>query len=474
MPPPRVLIPLIVACALFMENLDSTVLSTSLPAIARELNQDPITLKLAVTSYLLSLAVFIPASGWLADRYGARLIFRLAIAIFTLGSIGCGLSNSIEGLVAGRIVQGMGGAMMVPVGRLVVLRTIPKSELVGSMAWLTVPALIGPIMGPLAGGFITTYFSWRWIFWINVPIGVIGIYLATRFIPDIRAEAPGRFDTAGFFLSGIGLASLVIGSTSLGLGFWPLEVNAALLAIGVASLLLFLRHARHVPRPILDLTLLRIKTFRSSMVGGSLFRIGIGATPFLLPLLFQFGFGLNAFQSGSLTFASGIGAIAMKFIALPVVRRFGFRRVLMVNAVISSLLLAAPASFSAQTPAAIIIVVVLISGFFRSLQFTAINAIAYADVDHRQMSSATSLSSVVQQLSISAGVSIGALALETTRALKGDTMLLAADFIPAFLAIGGAAMLSFVVFARLGENAGHELSGRERARPDPITVSRER
>jgi EmrB/QacA subfamily drug resistance transporter len=472
--PPRILVPLIVACALFMENLDSTVLATSLPAIARDLGEDPIALKLAVTSYLLSLAVFIPASGWVADRFGARIVFRLAIAVFTLGSITCGLSGSMGGLVLGRIIQGMGGAMMVPVGRLVILRTVPKSELVGSLAWLTIPALMGPILGPLVGGFITTNFSWRWIFWINVPIGVIGIALAARFIPDLRAEEVDRFDTSGFLLSGVGLASLVIGSTSLGLGFWPVYINMALLVVGVAALVFYVRHAGRVTNPILDLALLKIPTFRASIIGGSLFRIGIGATPFLLPLLLQFGFGLTAFQSGALTFAGGIGALAMKIAATPIVRRFGFRRVLLVNAFIAAGFIATPALFTPSTPGGLIVAVMLVGGFFRSLQFTAINAIAYADIDQPMMSRATGFTSVVQQLSLSLGVSVGALTLEATRHLKGDPQLVAADFTPAFLVVGGAALFALAAFVRLPANAGDELSGRGRARPDPVTVARER
>lgn len=472
--PPHVLVPLIIACALFMENIDSTVLATSLPAIAIDLNEDPIALKLAVTSYLLSLAVFIPASGWLADRFGARTIFRLAIAIFTMGSIWCGLSGSMESLVLGRIIQGVGGAMMVPVGRLVILRTVPKSELVGSLAWLTIPALIGPILGPPLGGFITTYSSWRWIFWINVPIGVLGIYLATRFVPDIRADDPGRFDTTGFTLSGLGLASLVIGSTSLGLGFWPAGVNAALLVVGIAALVSYVRHSGRVAAPILDLSLLKIPTFRASLLGGSLFRVGIGATPFLLPLFLQFGFGMTAFQSGSLTFAGGIGAITMKVLAVRVFRTFGFRRVLVLNAFVAAAFIGVPAAFTVHTPGALIVAIMLVGGFFRSLQFTAINAIAYADIEQHQMSRATSFTSVVQQVSLSVGVSAGALVLEATRHLKGDAGFTPEDFVPAFLAVSGAAMLSAFIFMRLKEDAGDEMSGRGQARPDPVTIARER
>src|SRR5246127_2179182 len=240
--PLRVLVPLIVACALFMENLDATVLSTALPAIARDLHEDPIQLKLALTSYLLTLAVFIPASGWLADRFGARLIFRLAIIIFAVGSACCGFANSTEVLVAARALQGIGGAMMVPVGRLVILRTVPRSEIVGALAWLTIPALVGPVLGPPVGGFITTYFSWRWIFWINLPIAALGLILATLFIPDIQAENSQRFDFVGFVLSGMALSTLVAGSSAADTPFIPLHITIVLFTVGIICSVLYYFH----------------------------------------------------------------------------------------------------------------------------------------------------------------------------------------------------------------------------------------
>ena len=333
--PDRILLPLIVACALFMENLDSTVLSTALPAIARDFGASPIHLKLALTSYLLALAVFIPASGWMADRFGARAIFRIAIAVFTLGSIACGLSSSIPEIVAARVVQGIGGSMMMPVGRLVILRSIPKHELVGSLAWLTVPALLGPVLGPTVGGFITTYFEWRWIFWINVPVGILGLVLATLYLPDIRGEERPRFDGLGFLLTAFGLALFMTGSTTLGLGLMPAPYVAAILGTGAVLLVIYIVRSRRMASPIIDLSLLRIPTMGASLLGTLLFRIGVGATPFLLPLMLQVGFGMTPFQSGMITFASAIGAIAMKFAAPPILRRFGFRRVLIANALIA-------------------------------------------------------------------------------------------------------------------------------------------
>jgi EmrB/QacA subfamily drug resistance transporter len=472
--PNRILVPLIVACALFMENLDSTVLSTSLPAIAADFGVSPIHLKLALTSYLIALAIFIPASGWLADRFGARLIFRAAIATFTAGSILCAVSNSIGAIVVARIIQGAGGAMMVPVGRLVILRTVSKAELVGSLAWLTVPALIGPVLGPPVGGFITTYFSWPWIFWINVPVGILGFVLASLFIPDVRGEERAPFDWLGFLLSGVGLAMLMTGSTTLGLGLLPPITVTMLLAIGAALVAAYVAHSlRAKGQPIIDLSLLRIPTFRYSLTSGLLFRIGIGATPFLLPLLLQVGFGMTPFESGLITFASAIGAIAMKFVAPPVLRRFGFRRVSMWNTVITAVFVALPGFFTPMTPAWLMTSLLLVSGFFRSLQFTTINALAFADVPPQRLSRATTLTSVAQQLSLSLGISIGAIALEVVSIASGGAIT-AATFWPAFLLVALFAFLAIVPLSRLSEDAGDELSGRQSAVPDPVTVMRER
>ncbi|WP_026362934.1 MFS transporter [Methylopila sp. M107] len=472
--PSRILVPLIVACALFMENLDSTVLATSLPAIARELNEDPIDLKLALTSYLLSLAIFIPVSGWLADRLGARLVFRAAIAVFALGSALAGFSSSMPEIVGSRIVQGVGGAMMVPVGRLVILRTVPKSELVGSLAWLTIPALIGPVLGPPIGGFITTYFSWRWIFWINLPIAALGLVLASLYIPDLREEQRTPFDTAGFALSAFGLAAMVSGSTALGLDALPHWIAVTMLVAGGVALWAYARHAAKIEHPILDLKLFGISSFRAAILGGSLFRIGIGAAPFLLPLMLQIGFGLNAFQSGLLTFASALGALVMKFTAKPILQRFGFRTTMVVNALIAAAAMTAPALFTATTPSLVILATLLIGGFFRSLQFTSVNALGYADIDNARMSAATSLASVAQQLSLSIGVSIAALGLESILAWRGATELVAGDFPIAFLGIGLISATSVFFFARLAPEAGEQVSGHVSPRPDPVTDARER
>jgi EmrB/QacA subfamily drug resistance transporter len=458
--PAKRIVPLIVAVALFMENMDSTVIATSLPAIAADIGTSPLALKLAVTSYLLSLAVFIPVSGWTADRFGARTVFRGAIAVFMLGSIGCALSGTLTQFVAARIVEGMGGAMMTPVARLILVRSVDRRELINAMVWVTLPALIGPLIGPALGGFITTYISWHWIFLINIPIGIVGIVLATIFIEDVRAETPDPFDPIGALLAGLGIGGLVFGGSLLGLNFLPAGVVIALIVGGAVATYAYVLHARRTPAPVLDLSLLKIPTMHATIVGGFIYRSGIGAMPFLLPLLLQLGFGLTAFQSGLITLSNVVGAMGMKTAVPFILRHFGFRRVLMVNALVSAALVAACATFTPGVSFAWIVGVLIISGFFRSLEFTSLNTIAYADIDNRRMSRATSLVAVAQQVSISVGVAVGALAVDLTLWVRGHSVITAADFQPAFIAIGVIAACAFFVFMRMPPEAGAELARR--------------
>lgn len=451
---------LIIASALFMENVDSTVIATALPTIAADLNSDPIHLKLALTAYLLSLATFIPVSGWAADRFGARLVFRLAIGVFMLGSVLCSLSQSLEMFVFARVVQGAGGAMMTPVGRLMLLRSVKKSEFLSAMAWFTVPALIGPLLGPPLGGFIVTYFAWQWIFWINIPVGIVGIVLVGLFVPEIREEGRTPLDTVGFVLSGIGLSGLVFGLSVLGQNMLPVPVSVGMVAVGAVSLALYFRHARRTTVPLLDLGLFRLATFRISSTGGSLFRVGVGAIPFLLPLTLQVGLGMSPLEAGGLVFFAAAGALLMKVTAQPIVRRFGFRTTLIWNGVISALAIAGMALFAYDVNALLIVSVLLVGGFFRSLQFTCLNAIAYADVETARMSRATSLYSVVQQVSLAAGVAVGAAVVEAQRAWRGGSEILAGDFVAAFGAVAAFAIAAVFVYARLPEDAGAEMANR--------------
>jgi EmrB/QacA subfamily drug resistance transporter len=462
--PGPILVPLVVACAMFMQNLDSTVIATALPTIARALDESPLTLNVAITCYLLSLAVFIPISGWTADRFGARRVFSAAIVVFTLGSIGCGMANSLAALVAARILQGMGGALMVPVGRLVLLRTVEKSDLVRAMSYVSVPALIGPVMGPPLGGFIVTYWSWRWIFFINIPIGVLGIVLVNMLIGNLKEGGRRPFDFGGFVLTGVGLASLAFGFENVGRGALPKVVIAALLIIGAACTVLYVRHARRVDHPIIDLALFRIPTYAAASIGGFLFRMGLGALPFLLPLMLQVGFGLDALSSGLLTFASAAGAMTMKMTAARIIRTLGFRIVLVGDAMISALFLFGYSLFRPTTPHLVIFLALLAGGFFRSLQMTSINTLSYADVPPPMLSRATSLTSMAQQLSQTVGVATGALLLQVVLALRGGGALTAPDFYPAFVGVAMISLLSVPFFFKMSPDAGAEVSGRPVAR----------
>ena len=454
------LIPLIIASALFMENMDSTVIATSLPAMARSLGTDPIVLKLAFTTYLLSLTVFIPVSGWMADRFGSRHVFRVAIAIFTIGSLACGMANSLGGLVAARALQGIGGAMMVPVGRIILLRTVPKAELVDALAWLTIPALIGPLVGPPVGGFITDTVGWRWVFWMNLPFGILAMILATVLMPDTHVDEVPKLDAVGFVLSGLGLSSFIFGLTVMGRGLLPGWTPSVLVLLGAVLVGFYIRHALSTENPILDLRLLRIETFRAGVVGGSLFRVGVGAVPFLLPLMFQIAYGMTALQSGLITFVAAAGAISMKLGAARMIRRFGFRQLLLVNGLMASASISIMGFLSASTPYLLAVALLFVGGFLRSLQFTALNAMSYSDVDHQQASYATSLYTVVQQLSLSMGVVLAAFVLEAAQWFRGEMKLMPMDFTIAFVVVAACSVSACVEYLTLSPAAGEAVSGK--------------
>ncbi|MDB5989502.1 MAG: major facilitator superfamily multidrug efflux pump [Herbaspirillum sp.] len=453
------LIPLVVACALFMENMDATVLATSLPVLAHDLGQNPLTLKLALTSYVVGLGVFIPISGWVADRYGARTVFRAAMAVFMLGSLMCAASNSLLGFVAARFLQGIGGAMMVPVGRIVVFRSVPRADLVKAVSFLTLPALLGPVIGPPLGGFITTYFHWRWIFVINVPASMLGMYLASRYFENWRADDVKPLDLKGFVLSGIGSTLAMMGLSLLDGELLAPSLALCLVAAGVLMLYLYVRHARNEAFPLLNLRMLRIPTFRVSVMAGSLFRTGFGAVPFLLPMTLQVGFGMSAFHAGTVTCASAFGAMFMKAVATRILRRFGFRTVLTWNAALSGLVLASYGLFTPDTPYLIMLTAVLVGGFLPSMQFTGFNSLAYADLDNADVSNATSMASVVQQISLGLGVTISALVVTFSSRLQGHAHIGATDFWPAFMTIGLFSMASIPMVRHLANDAGAALTG---------------
>jgi EmrB/QacA subfamily drug resistance transporter len=458
---PSRLVPVIIGAALFMQTLDATVVANALPTMAAALGESPLHLNLTISAYLLSTAVFLPASSWLADRFGARSVFLAAIAGFALASTLCGLATNLPQLIAARVLQGMAGAMMLPVGRLVLLKTVPKSQLVGAMAVLTMPALLGPIIGPVLGGAIVTYGSWRWIFFINVPMGLLGLALVAKYIPDIREPSVPPLDTRGFLLTAIGLGCLVFALENVGRGTLPAAWIVLLALAGLLALTLYVAHARRVAYPAVDLTLFHIPTFSAALVGGAFARLVLGASPFLLALLLQVGFGLNALEAGLMTFASAAGALLMKTTAPPILRLFGFRPVLLVNTLITSLLLMSYSLFTASTPAAIVVLVLFTGGFFRSLQFTSLQALAFADVPMERMSRATSLSSMGQQLAQALGVALSAITLHVTLRASGSDQLTSDGIGWAFLVVGVVSLLSLVFFLRLPREAAAELSGKK-------------
>jgi EmrB/QacA subfamily drug resistance transporter len=455
----------IVACALFMEQVDSTIIATALPAIAADLGTTPLKLNVAVTAYLLALAIFIPLSGWMADRFGARNVFRAAIVVFMTGSICCALSNSLPPFVASRILQGMGGAMMTPVARLIILRTVDKSELIKAMAFMSIPGLAGPMFGPPLGGLIVTIATWHWIFLVNIPIGLLGLVMVTKYIPDIRVDRPEKFDIVGMLLIGFGLGGLAFGLSLTRNASVPLFVDFGLAAIGAVLMALYVLRLRRIDNPVLDLGLLRLRSVQVSVFGGFLFRTAIGAMPFLMPLLFQLGFGMSPLHAGFLVITTSIGVLLVKPWAPYLLRTFGFRRLLLLNGPLVSVTIAMLALLTPQTSLMLVVALLIFNGFIRSLQFTTLSAITFADVSPAKMSHATSLLAVSSQLSISTGVAIGAMAVELAMHHHGHATPTATDFWPAFIAIAVVTALAFFVCLRLPHDAGAEIANRAPAKP---------
>jgi EmrB/QacA subfamily drug resistance transporter len=455
-----IMVPMVVACGLFMNQLDSTAIGTSIPQIAASLGESPLRLNVAITSYLISLAVFIPISGWIADRFGPRRVFCWAIAIFTLSSAVCGLSTSLWMIVAARIVQGFGGALMNPVGRLIMIRTFPKGELLSALSLVSIPALIGPTIGPVVGGFLTSYISWRWIFYINIPFGIIGIILALRHIRDFPIPPPPPFDFKGFIIVGLGLVMLELAIEYLGRHILPQWAEAALFLGAGILLSLYVVHARSKPDPVLDLNLFKLRVFRIAWSAGGLCHIAIGALPFLLPLMLQIGFGLDPIHSGLLTFVTGIGAILLKTVATRIARFFGFRRLLVFNSVLLGLTMGGIGFFTPDTPHWVLLLYLFLYGVIRATEFTNIQALGYAELTPPIMSKGTSMTSVIQQLCNSFGVAAAASALAVVVGPNGTITL--ADFRLVFVFIGLLPILSMLGFLRLRPDDGAEVSGKAR------------
>ena len=451
---------LIVAIAFFMQLLDSTIISTSLPQMGLSFGVPAVAMSIGITVYMLTMAVFVPLSGWLADRFGARNIFLLAIALFTLASIVCGFSQNLTEFVAARAVQGLGSALMTPVGRILVLRNASKSELLNATALITWPALFAPVVGPVLGGFITTYLSWHWNFFINIPLGVVGLALVARFIPGDREAETRPLDWPGFFLTSIGLASMLYGLERIAHPEDGVLPTVALLAAGILICWLAVRHLARAQHPLLDLSSFKVLTFAiSTLSAGTIFRVAVNATPFLLPLLFQVGFGLRPVDAGMMILAYFLGNLGMKTVTTPTLRRFGFRSVLVINGVIASVSIMACGAISPQTPQTLVVALMLIAGLSRSMQFTALNTLAFADIDAAQRSSAATLSSMLQQVAMLFGVAVAAAILNLSQIARGGPTLDLVDFRIALLAIGAIGFVASFRFLVLPPAAGAEVSG---------------
>jgi EmrB/QacA subfamily drug resistance transporter len=465
-------LPWVVATVMFMETLDATIVNTAIPSMAASLQVPPLSLKAVVASYILSLAVFIPISGWMADRFGTRRVFFSAVATFTAASLLCGIAYNVPMLIAARLLQGLGAAMMMPVGRLTIVRTFSKSELLGAMNFVVMPALIGPLLGPTIGGLIVHWVSWRYIFLVNLPVGLIALYLIWRHLPEYRGTSKRPLDVTGFVLFGSGIALLswlleVFGEHELSLAW-----GGGLLALSFALLIAYGVHASRSAQPLLQLALFRIRTFRVAVAGGFLTRIGMGGMPFLLPLLYQLGLGLPAWQSGLLMMPSAFAAMTLKLVTAPILRRFGYRRVLVVNTVLIGVAISLFSQVGPGTPIPLIVLLALCLGFFNSMQFSAMNTLGYADVEGAQTSMASTLASAAQQLSMSFGLATASLVAgwflaglpQTDHALVTDALH------HAFLALAAVTVGSSISFWGLHTADGAAVSqGPGRSAPENPT-----
>jgi EmrB/QacA subfamily drug resistance transporter len=428
--------------------------------MARALGESPVRLNLAISAYMLSVAVCIPISDWMARRFGARNVFCSAMALFALSSALCGLATDLPQLLAARVLQGFAGALMTPVGRVVILRATPRDQIVQAMSILTVPAVLGPIIGPLIGGLIVEAASWRWIFFLSAPVGLVGLIAAVLVIPDLRGEPAGPLDLTGLVLAGGGVAALVTALGEVGRSDWHPGAIVGVAALGALSLLAYARHARSAPAPVLDLSLLRLLPMNVALIGGGAWRVAMGASPILLVLLLQIGFGLPPLKSAIIAFAGAMGALLMKGPATLVLRRYGFRRVLIVNGLLTSVLLGGIGLFQASTPHALVFGLLLLGGFLRSLQFTALGSLCYADVPDSALGGASALASMTQELAQSLGVAMAAVTLQSLLALRHGEALAGQDISTTFFVMGGLSLLSLPLFGRLPAGAGDALSGR--------------
>lgn len=439
--------------------MDATVIATSLPAIAADIGTTPVALKLAFTAYFVALAIFIPISAWMADKFGAKRVFRAAIVVFVLGSVACAFAGSLHEFVLARFIKGMGGAMMSPLARLILFRSVPRNELVNAMAWLTIPALAAPTLGPPVGGFITTFFSWHWIFLINVPIGLVGLVLITRFLPEVPPSVPRRhMDFPGFVLLGIAFSGIVFGLSLVSLPVLPIWVAGASTGAGVVASILYFMHARRAAEPLLDPKLFREPAFRASIIGTAIFLVGVGAIPFLLPLMLQLGFGMTPFESGMVTFIGAFGALLTKFFAKSLFAAVGFRSALIFTAIVSAIAIAIKGTFTPDTPIVFIMAVLLVAGLVRSAFFTGQHALGVSQIDDTEAGQATAISAVTRPIATALGVAAAGGVLEVSSHLHGGELILG-DFHTAFFVVAAISAFAALPFIRLNKDAGSKVSG---------------
>ncbi|MDR5806094.1 MULTISPECIES: DHA2 family efflux MFS transporter permease subunit [unclassified Caballeronia] len=460
-------LPYVVAATFFMEYLDTTIIATALPQMAHSFSTSPNALSLGMSAYMIALAIFIPASGWVADRFGSRSVFFSAIVTFTLASLLCGISQNVEQFTAARVLQGIGGALMVPVGRLTVVRSVDKKQLMQAISTITWPGIVAPVVGPPIGGFITTYASWRWIFLLNLPVCLVVLLAVLKWVPNLRSGERRPFDVTGLILSGLSLTAILYGADMASQPDTNPWVGLAVVAVGLVIGVIAYRHALVARHPLIDVTTLRIPTFSVTVVTGTFTRIGIGAVPYLMPLLFQIGFGLSAFKSGLLLLASALGNLGMKALTTGILKRHGFRNVAIINCAVCGAFTIACGLLTPASPLVLTLLVIFVYGVTRSMQFTSLATLAYADVPTQQMSAANTMWNAAMQMSIGLGIAFGALALRTASAYHGKdgahahTFTLD-DFRLAFLAAGVVTLVSIYGYVKLSRDAGHKLSGASR------------
>ena len=452
------LVPSIVGTALLMSSLNSSSVTTALPAMARDLSVEPLRLNIVITAYLLALVVFLPIGGWLADRFGAKRVLMGAILLFAASSAACGLAQTLTQLVAARLVQGCAGAMIAPVGRLILLRSTPRHELVGALSTLTMPSQFGPLAGPLLGGAVVTFLSWHWVFYLNLPVAFAAILLVRAFVPDVPPQPVAPIDWRGIGLMGVGMGALIYALDNLLRVDVPALLLAGCVVLSAFCMVLYWFHARGREDAVVDLTLFRVQSFRASVIGGGFFRLIPGATPFLLAMLLQVAFGMSAFQAGLMTFMTAAGSLAMKAVAPPILRRFGFRRVLIVNGAITAAIFIGYSLFTPATPHGWIMLALGVGGFFRALQFTSTSGLAFADMHDAQMGRATTTSSMVQQLVQSVSAALAAIILHALMTVQGAATLGPSSVAPAFAIVGAVSLVSMLWFVRLPADAGASMT----------------